>query len=78
MTNPILVVTSRYTEAIEERIDRDYYARRNPNRVPFSQHELLFAAEDDALLITPGDRLDSGFFQRLAHGKSHRHVLGGF
>jgi len=67
MTNPILVVTSRYTEAIEERIDRDYYARRNPNRVPFSQHELLFAAEGaDALLITPGDRLDSGFFQKVS------------
>ena len=67
MTKPILVVTSRYTKAIEERIDRDYNPRRNPNRFPFSQQELLSAAEGaDALLITPADRLDSGFFQKVS------------
>src|SRR6202521_924295 len=67
MTKPILVVTSRYTKEIEDRIDRDYVARRNPNQFPFSQQELLSAAEGaDALFITPADRLDSGFYQKFS------------
>jgi len=67
VTKPILVVTSRYTKQIEDRIDRDYRARRDPNRFPISQQELLSAAEGaDALLITPVDRLDSGFFQKVS------------
>jgi lactate dehydrogenase-like 2-hydroxyacid dehydrogenase len=67
MTKPILVVTSRYTKEVEDRIDRDYNARRNPNQFPFSQGELLSAAEGaDALFITPADRLDSGFFQKVS------------
>src|SRR5271156_415114 len=67
MTKPILVVTSRYTKEIEGRIDRDFNARRNPNQVPFSQQEMLSAAEGaDALFITPADRLDSGFFQNVS------------
>ena len=37
MAKPILVVTSRYTREIEDRIDRDYDARRNANEFPFSQ-----------------------------------------
>ena len=67
MTKPVLVVTSRYTKEVEDRIDRDYNARRNPNRSLFSQQELLTAAEGaDAMFITPADRLDSGFFQKLS------------
>ena len=67
MTKPILVVTTRYPKAIEDRIDRDYSARRNPNQIPFSQQDLLSAAEGaDALFITPADRLDSGFFQKVS------------
>jgi lactate dehydrogenase-like 2-hydroxyacid dehydrogenase len=67
MTEPILVVTSRYTKEIEDRIDRDYISRRNPNQFPFSQQELLSAAEGaDAMFITPADRLDSGFFQKVS------------
>src|ERR1700691_2312967 len=67
MTKPVLVVTSRYTKEVEDRIDRDYNARRNPNQLPFSQQQLLCAAEGaDALFITPADRLDSGFFQKVA------------
>ena len=67
MTKPILVVTSRYTKEIEERIDREYSARRNPNQFPFSQQQLLSAAEGaDALFVTPADRLDSGFFQKVS------------
>ena len=67
MAKPILVVTSRYTKEIEDRIDRDYNARRNPNHSPCSQQKLLAAAEGaDALLITLADRLDSGFFQNVS------------
>src|ERR1700723_2435046 len=67
MTKPILVVTSRYTKEVEDRIDRDYNARRNPNQSLFSQQQLLSAAEGaDALFITPADRLDSGFFQKVS------------
>ncbi len=67
MTKPILVVTTRYPKAIEDRIDRDYSARRNPNQFPFSQQDLLHAAEGaDALFITPADRLDSGFFENVS------------
>ena len=67
MAKPILVVTSRYTKEIEDRIGRDYDARRNPNQFPFSRQKLLEAAEGaDALLITPADRLDSEFFRNVS------------
>jgi lactate dehydrogenase-like 2-hydroxyacid dehydrogenase len=67
MTKPILLVTSRYPKEVEDRIDRDFNARRNPNQFPFSQQKLLSAAEGaDALFITPADRLDSGFFQDVS------------
>ena len=62
----ILVVTSHYTKEVEDRIDRDYNARRNPDQFPFTQQKLLSAAEGaDALFITPADRLDSGFFKKI-------------
>src|SRR6202790_4287219 len=67
MTKPILVITSRYPDEVEDRIDRDYNARRNQNGFPFSQQKMLSAAEGaDALFITPADRLESGFFQKLS------------
>jgi len=67
LTKRILVVTSHYPKEVEDRIGRDYNARRNPNQSPFSQQELLSAAEGaDAMFITPADRLDSGFFQKVS------------
>jgi hypothetical protein len=58
MAKPILVATSRYTRDVEDRIERDYNARRNLDRPPFSQEKLLNAAEGaDALFITPADQL---------------------
>jgi lactate dehydrogenase-like 2-hydroxyacid dehydrogenase len=67
MTKPILMVTSRYPKEVEDRIARDYAARRNPNQFPFSQQELLSAAEGaDAMFITPADRLDAAFFQHVS------------
>src|SRR5271168_4281407 len=67
VTKPTLVVTSRYPKVVEDRIDRDYSAKRNPNQLPFTQQKLLSAAEGaDALFITPADRLDSGFFEKVS------------
>src|SRR5271163_198312 len=67
MAKPILAVTSRYTKEVEDRIDRDYNARRNPDQFAFSQQKLLSAAEGaDALFITPADRLDSEFLQKVS------------
>jgi lactate dehydrogenase-like 2-hydroxyacid dehydrogenase len=67
MTEPILVVTTRYTKEVEDRINRDYSVRRSPNQFPFSQQELLSATEGaDALFITPADRLDFAFFQKVS------------
>jgi lactate dehydrogenase-like 2-hydroxyacid dehydrogenase len=63
----ILVVTSRYPKEIEDRIDRDYKARRNPQPRPFTREELLSVSEGaDALFITPADRLNSDFFTELS------------
>jgi lactate dehydrogenase-like 2-hydroxyacid dehydrogenase len=67
MTRPILVVTSSYPKEVEDRIDRDYIARRNQDQLPFSPEKLLSAAEGaDAVFVTPADRLDSGFFQNVS------------
>jgi lactate dehydrogenase-like 2-hydroxyacid dehydrogenase len=67
MTKPILVVTSRYPKDVEDRIDRDYSARRNPGQSPLSRQEMLSAAEGAAaMFITPADRLDSEFFQNVS------------
>src|SRR5271168_482084 len=67
MTKSILVVTSRYPKEIEDRINRDYDARRNPDQFPFTQQKLLSAAEGAAaLFVTLTDRLDSGFFEKVS------------
>src|SRR5580692_2186296 len=64
---PVLVVTTRFMDAIEARIDQDYDARRNPHERPFTPDELIEASSGaDALFITPLDRLDSDFFKRVA------------
>jgi lactate dehydrogenase-like 2-hydroxyacid dehydrogenase len=63
---PLLVVTTRLTDEIEARIDRDYDARRNPRERPFTPDELIEACSGaDALFVTPFDRLDSEFFNRV-------------
>src|SRR5271156_2205803 len=67
MAKPILVVTTRYPKEVEDRIERDYNARRSPDQSPFNQQKLLSAADGaDALVITPADRLDSRFFQKVS------------
>jgi lactate dehydrogenase-like 2-hydroxyacid dehydrogenase len=67
MSKPVLVVTTWHVKEVEERIDRTYDARRNPNETPFSRQELLAASDGaDALFITPVDRLDSDFFKSVS------------
>jgi lactate dehydrogenase-like 2-hydroxyacid dehydrogenase len=67
LKKPILVVASQFPKEVEDRVDRDYDPRRNPNTVPFSREQLLAAADGaDAIFITLMDRLDSIFFQRVS------------
>jgi lactate dehydrogenase-like 2-hydroxyacid dehydrogenase len=67
MKKPILVVASQFPKEVEDRIDRDYDARRNPNPAPFTREQFLAGADGaDAMFITPGDRLDSTFFQKVS------------
>ena len=67
MKKPVLVVASQFPKEVEDRIDRDYDARRNPNASPFSREQFLTAADGaDAMFITPGDRLDSVFFEKIS------------
>jgi len=64
---PILVVASQFPKEVEDRIDRNYDPRRNPNTLPFSREQLLAAADgSDAIFVTTLDRLGSNFFQRVS------------
>jgi len=64
---PIVVVTNHFLGEVEARIEREYIARRNPNKTPFTLEELLSISEGaDAMLVTSFDRLDSAFFGRVS------------
>lgn len=63
---PVLVVTTELPGVVEERIDREFEARRNAGVPGMTTEELLAAAEGaEALLVTPSNRLDADFFARL-------------
>jgi lactate dehydrogenase-like 2-hydroxyacid dehydrogenase len=67
MKKPILVVTTRFVKPVEARIDDEFEVRRKADGTPFQRTELLAAAEGaDALFITPFDKLDADFFQRVS------------
>jgi lactate dehydrogenase-like 2-hydroxyacid dehydrogenase len=64
---PVLLSSCRLTEQVESRIAREFSARYNPYERPFTQRELLSAAEGaDALIVTPADQLNRFFFEHLA------------
>jgi lactate dehydrogenase-like 2-hydroxyacid dehydrogenase len=64
---PILVVTTRFIKPVETRIDNEFEVRRKADGTPFQHDELLAAAEGaDALFVTPFDRLDADFFERVS------------
>jgi lactate dehydrogenase-like 2-hydroxyacid dehydrogenase len=65
LSKPILVVTYRLTDAVEERIARDFVSRY-PQADTFTTEELLAAAEGaDALLVTSVNKLGASFFERV-------------
>jgi lactate dehydrogenase-like 2-hydroxyacid dehydrogenase len=67
MKKPILVVTTHLLGPVEARINNEFQVRRKPDGTPFQHSELLAAAEGaDALVITPFDRLDADFFERVS------------
>jgi lactate dehydrogenase-like 2-hydroxyacid dehydrogenase len=64
---PVLVVTAYFVDAVEARLKQDFELRRTKNGAHFTPEDLLSAADGaDAMLVTPADRLDTGFFTRLA------------
>ena len=66
MFKPKLVVTNLYPPDVEERLDREFELRREASGRALSSAELLaFADGADAMLITPMDRLDAAFFERV-------------
>ena len=67
MKKPILVVTSRFIEPVEARMEKEYQIRRKADDSSYSRDELLAASEGaDAMLIMPFDRLDADFFRRVS------------
>ena len=67
MLKPKLVVTSRYPPAVEERLEREFDLRRETSGRVLSSAELLVLADGaDAIFITPMDRLDAAFFERVS------------
>jgi lactate dehydrogenase-like 2-hydroxyacid dehydrogenase len=67
MNKPVLVVTTHFVEDVEARIARDFEVRRKPEGTFFTQAELLSAADGaDAMFITPFDKLDATFFERVS------------
>ena len=67
MFKPKLVVTTRYVPAVEERLEREFEVRRDATSRVLSSAELLALADGaDAMFITPMNRLDAAFFERIS------------
>jgi lactate dehydrogenase-like 2-hydroxyacid dehydrogenase len=67
MFKPKLVVTNRYLPAVEERLEREFEATRATSDRTLSSADLLVLADGaDAMFITPMDRLDAAFFERVS------------
>jgi lactate dehydrogenase-like 2-hydroxyacid dehydrogenase len=63
---PVLVVTRNFSQAVVDRIERDFEPRWNPSGTALSREALLQVAEGaDALLVSPGDVLDAAFFAAI-------------
>jgi len=66
VSKPILVATRHFPPAVEGRIARDFDVIFNDLGRPFTQAELLAAAQGaDALFVSPADKLDAYFFESL-------------
>lgn len=65
-TRPVVVVTRRFPQAVEDRLAAGFDARTNPHDRAFTAAELIAAAQGaDALLVTSSDKLDADFFAHL-------------
>lgn len=63
---PVVLVTRRLPDAVEERLKRDYDPRLNPDDRPHAPDALIAAAAGaDALLVTPTERIDAAFIAAL-------------
>jgi lactate dehydrogenase-like 2-hydroxyacid dehydrogenase len=66
-SKPVLVITRRLVDAVQERIERDYDARFNATDQLYSCDGLLArSAGADALLITRRDLMDAGVVSALS------------
>jgi lactate dehydrogenase-like 2-hydroxyacid dehydrogenase len=67
MSKPVLVATAYFVDSVEARLKQNYDLRRKKKVDRFTREELLSAANGaDAMLVTPADRLDAAFFDRVA------------
>lgn len=66
MERPVLLVTRRLPQAVEERAAREFVARLNKEDRPLGRAELLAAAAGaDAVLCSPTDRMDAAAIAAL-------------
>jgi glyoxylate reductase len=66
MERPVLMVTRRLPQAVEERAAREFAARLSKDDRPLSRAELLAAAAGaDAVLCSPTDRMDAAAIAAL-------------
>ena len=67
MFKPKVVVTNRFLPAVEERLEREFDVRRETSGRALSSEDLLALADgSDAMFVTPMDRLDDAFFERVS------------
>jgi hypothetical protein len=67
MRKPVLLVTAHFVDAVEARLQQGFELRRKKNGALCTPEELLSAADGaDAMFVTPADRLDAAFFNRVA------------
>src|ERR1700723_3715374 len=67
MRKPVLRVAAHFVDAVEARLHQGFELRRKKNGVLFTPEELLSAADGaDGMFVTPADRLDAAFFNRVA------------
>lgn len=63
---PVILVTRRLPDAVEDRLKRDYDARLNADDEPYAPDALAAATKGaDAVLVAPGDRIDAGVIAAL-------------
>lgn len=66
MSKPVVLVTRKLPEAVENRLSADYDAKLNPHDALYERDELLKRAEGvDAIMPCHTEHFDAGIFERL-------------